>query len=780
MYAARRSPDARTTRGSEEMTAGNCKQLGVRAGTLRSLAVRPLVVAFACVVAACKSGGGTGDFGADPDAIWSDTAGDETSGDVPADTTSFDPTSEGCIEDADCDDGDPCTTDSCDVDYGTCLHEAGDADGDGYPVAEVGGTACGGTDCDDTDGDVHPDAPVNCAIGADDDCDTLPDADEDGDGHYTTSCAGGDDCDDAAADVFSGSTAVDCSDMVDHDCNGHEDSDNDGDSYVRAGDCGGNDCDDADPLVHWGAIEDTCNGKDDDCDGELSNNEDVDRDGYPNATCAAAGAQIDCVDSDRDIHPGATESCDAVDQDCDGDLLDAPGADDDADGHLDGGCGGTDCDDVLAGVHPGALEVCDTVDQDCDGDLLDAPGADDDADGFLDESCGGTDCNDAVDLVFPGAPPPCAGVDTNCNGIPEIGLMQSDSPISVAVGDAIDVSVAWTGSEIGASWHDTRDGDSEIYFARITTAGTRMGLDVRVTSATGHSLSPSMVWTGSEYGLSWYDTRDGNYEVYFTRLAPEGTKVGPDVRVTSDGGESLKPDLAWSGSEYGVSWHDNRDGNREVYFARLSPTGLEAGSDTRITNDDAPSYDTALAWSGTEYAVTWYDHRTVDAEIYFCRISEAATKVGPDVRLTNDPAQQGYSDLVWTGSEYGVAWEDDRIDPYVNFEIYLARVSAAGAKIGTETRITVDPEFSRSLSLVWTGSEFGVGWTDYRNGSWEIYFRRISASGTALETDTRVSDLGADSEWPALAWTGSVFGLVWSDMRGGDHDIYSNMTSFCM
>ena len=86
----------------------------------------------------------------------------------------------------------------------------------------------------------------------------------------------------------------------------------------------------------------------------------------------------DCDDGDSSVFPGATELCDGLLNDCEG-SIGADEADDDNDGWVEcavdsGGwdgstiSGGEDCDDGNSSVNPGATEVCDGVDNECDGD----------------------------------------------------------------------------------------------------------------------------------------------------------------------------------------------------------------------------------------------------------------------------------------------------------------------------------------------------------------------------------------------------------------------------
>ena len=389
---------------------------------------------------------------------------------------------------------------ACDTEVTLKPTDPVDSDGDGY-TEEV--------DCDDRLRAVHPEAPELCD-GIDNDCDQAVDEDPtdaasywvDGDddgwgaGDPLAACdppAGAvevpGDCDDE--DALVSPDAPELCNERDDDCDGAVDedvadaptwyADADGDRWgdadeavIRCTAPAGTvervgDCDDLQPLIFPGGQE-VCNSDDDDCDGAVDEGASDARTWYLDQDGDSYGAQAvvqcippvrgvllggDCDDAAPAIFPGAPESCNALDDDCDGGIDEGfvtgqlGWADGDGDGWgdpnrpltgcaaLTGAAQAGDCDDRAARVHPGADEQCNGVDDDCDT-LVDGDDADvapigggwrdADRDGFGDpnrplDACDTSgsradnddDCNDTLSVVNPNAAEVCNQRDDDCD-----------------------------------------------------------------------------------------------------------------------------------------------------------------------------------------------------------------------------------------------------------------------------------------------------------------------------------------------------------------------------
>jgi hypothetical protein len=233
-------------------------------------------------------------------------------------------------------------------------------------------------------------------------------------------------------------------------------ADVDGDGYTSDVDCN-----DADAAINPGASE-SCNGIDDNCDGNIDEGvqttyyADMDGDTYGDAgnttmACSMPEGYVadatDCNDADAAVNPAATEVCNGIDDNCDGNndeglTFTTYYADADGDTYGDAGstvstCDGapegyvsdaTDCNDADGAVNPGATEICNGIDDNCDGNIDEGVQntyyADMDGDSYGDAgsttmACStpegyvsdATDCNDADGAVNPGATEVCNGID---------------------------------------------------------------------------------------------------------------------------------------------------------------------------------------------------------------------------------------------------------------------------------------------------------------------------------------------------------------------------------
>jgi len=293
------------------------------------------------------------------------------------------------------------------------------------------------------------DAPlpaVEDCDGLDNDCDGMADdgfADTDADA--VADCIDPDDDNDGVADEIDNCPLDSNAGQYDLDedgegnaCDDDDDGDNDPDET---------DCQPLQPLAHHGAKE-QCDGLDNNCNGQVDEGyADFDKD-----------AMADCVDPDDDndddldesdcdalnpnVHHGALEACDGLDNDCNG-KTDEGFPDKDGDGEADcvdvdsdgdGDPDTTDCAPFDKNIHSFAKEGCDGYDNNCNKQV-DEGYPDFDLDGLAncidmdDDNDGDPDPDDCAPLdpsIGHLAKESCDGYDNNCNGKVDEGYPNSD------------------------------------------------------------------------------------------------------------------------------------------------------------------------------------------------------------------------------------------------------------------------------------------------------------------------------------------------------------------
>ena len=284
---------------------------------------------------------------------------------------------------------------------------------------------------------------------------------------------------------------------------------------------------------------------------------------------------------------------------------------------------------------------------------------------------------------------------------------------------------AWNGSEYGIAWSDTRPtaDSNDLYFGRMSDQGDLVGSELPLATDQYTSWYGAIAWNdnANEYGVLWVDSRDWSgdwkFDVYFRRVSSSGTKLGDDVRVTSVDSVADLTGLVWTGSEYGAVWMDKRDANFAVYFVRLSADGTKIGTPKKINGDTASASDPSIVWTGSGYGIAWSDGRHGDSEIYLARLDSDATLLG-EYRVTDHAGASSQATLAWTGYSYGVVWQDDRAG---SPDVYFREVTALGPLYGGVHQVNCGDGDATSPTLAWLDNAFGIAWSDDSDGNLEIY-----------------------------------------------------------
>jgi len=565
-------------------------------------------------------------------------------------------------------------------------------------------------DCNDTSNTINPAASELCN-DVDDDCDSIIDdnasdapvwsADDDGDGFGSSSdilasCTqpygyiiNSNDCDDSNLSVNPDATEV-C-DTLDNDCDGAVDTadsslditsahawyaDGDGDSYGDAANStvaceqpagytsDSSDCDDENISINPTASE-TCNSTDDNCDGRIDEEatdrstwyRDADADNYGSATAIREACDqptgyvansTDCNDGQSAINPGATETCNSIDDDCDSSIDESGSLGEsawyaDTDGDAFGNAASvvssctqpigtvfdsTDCNDALASVNPAASEICNSIDDDCDSsideDAIDTSTwySDSDGDGYGSvtsvQSCtqplgtvdNSSDCNDTSAAINPLATEACDEIDNDCDGL-------TDDADSSVIGQ----STWYTDSDLDGY------GDPDNTISSCDIPAGYISDNADCDDADG-DVNPAV--TSETYANGKDDNCDDDAYPSSATLPSSGLGIATAKIVGSNAGDNLGssvliPQAAFDDRYSIIIGNEGYNGAGGVFLADGSLAGenLEAGSNGEfiwgeVTGDDfstslganvdylvvgAPASDPAGTSSGSAYVV---------------------------------------------------------------------------------------------------------------------------------------------------------------------------------
>lgn len=321
--------------------------------------------------------------------------------------------------------------------------------------------------------------------------------------------------------------------------------------------------------------------------------------------------------------------------------------------------------------------------------------------------------------------------------------------------------VAYGSGKFGIVWSDRKDGSYEIFFALLDASGQKIGSDLRITNDLGNSMDPVIAFDGKDFGIFWYDNPAGSQSgIYFARVSQKGVLEVSPRRLNPPESVADHPSAVWNkkAGEYGVTWGDSR--NTGVYFARVNKGGIPI-KETPV--GQAAGIRPLIATSGKEYGLTWtgwYDCGSSCPEVAFARVNRNGDTVG-GVSIVTAIGPTSPHSIAWNGSGYGVLVTKDNL-------VQLLSLTPQGAVLHPPTDI--GHVEASNAKMAWNGKEYGISWgtdqwvTPEHPTNGEVVFRKFDLLGNPLSDVVRVTE----NDFPSWSLStpievGNKFALVWTD-----------------
>lgn len=200
-------------------------------------------------------------------------------------------------------------------------------------------------------------------------------------------------------------------------------------------------------------------------------------------------------------------------------------------------------------------------------------------------------------------------------------------------------SLAVSGQNIYVVWNDYRNTYCGIYLKKSTDGGNTWDPD---TSLYDFSTSgyPSIAACGSQVHIVWSEWKPGGFEIYYKNSTDNAVTWSTDAQLTSDGAQSIWPNVVISLSTVHVVWQSDLNGNLAVYYKGSTDNGVTWSTETQLNDSLVSSLRPSIAVSGPVLHVVWYDFRDLNYEVYYKRNPIGGFPVGIENDKINNSAQQ--------------------------------------------------------------------------------------------------------------------------------------------
>ncbi|MEN3046168.1 MAG: T9SS type A sorting domain-containing protein [Candidatus Hydrothermales bacterium] len=279
----------------------------------------------------------------------------------------------------------------------------------------------------------------------------------------------------------------------------------------------------------------------------------------------------------------------------------------------------------------------------------------------------------------------------------------------------------------------------------------------------------------------------GNLDIYGRIYSFSGLPLTGPFVISSAAHDQRNPVVTYNPvtDNFVCVWEDYRNGNWDIYGTRISPSGVvidPAGFSVVAFTQDQLRPSIAVSSLDGNFFVSWSDYRAGWWDLYGKLFSSTGSPLTGDLILSNAGGTQDYSTVTFIPAynRYFIIYETDQNG---RWDLYFNAVSGAGSVLygsGGSPLFTLYSQ-KRFPSSIFNGINIVLTWSDYRSGNWDIYAARVSPFGALLDGDGIPVSRGSWQEAVSTVVNlGDHLLIIWQDSRSGRMDIYGKILDFTL
>jgi len=332
-------------------------------------------------------------------------------------------------------------------------------------------------------------------------------------------------------------------------------------------------------------------------------------------------------------------------------------------------------------------------------------------------------------------------------------------------------------------------GAPSIFSAVIGADGKLLGKDVLISRGQGKKYAVQAAWNSRTGGYltAWQEKRNGRYGLFALELDGAGRPSGEEITLIAGPHNRKEPRLIPTGEDgtFALAWEDYRAGNADIYFRKIASDGTPAGPEMVVTAREWDETVPSLARRGRDgaYFAVWEDRRNLmpaensvgalyremvsasrGVDLYGAGLDKGGRLTKGPFVVSGGPYHQSHARVLSPDStgQFLIVWQDGR-RTYENWDIYARLFNPSLFPAGEEFPVATMPdEQYRPVSAYLSGpGEALLLWASVSTGGGKhisFYTRRLDGAhpargvlrGLRVDSDTEMP------KWGKGFWNGDI------------------------